>query len=152
MTVDIKQYRCLEEYKLKNGGFNPKKSDFSTQKLGDHIREIIELPILQKVVTVTEDGTLSLYNFSNRKRLENLDLFHRMKRDSNSNERYLDFRFSRYGQYLVCTTDKLDQYGELFITIARFNSLESMFRKRESDDFSDDKNYKRKCFEVKDVG
>ena len=23
-----------------------------------------------------------------------------------------------------------------------------MFRKRESDDFSDDKNYKRKCFEV----
>ena len=26
-----------------------------------------------------------------------------------------------------------------------------MFRKRESDDFSDDKNYKRKCFLVKDV-
>ncbi len=73
-----------------------------------------------------------------------------MKRDSNSNERYLDFRFSRYGQYLVCTTNKLGQLDKFFVTIERFNSLESMFRKRESDDFSDDKNYKRKCFQVKD--
>ena len=62
-TVDIKQYRCLEEYKLKNGGFNPKKNNFDTQRLGDDIMQIIELPILQKVVTVTKDGTLYLYEF-----------------------------------------------------------------------------------------
>jgi hypothetical protein len=74
-----------------------------------------------------------------------------MKRDIYDRERYLGFRFSRYGQYLVCVTEKAAHPGKLFITIERFNSLESMFRKRESDDFSDDKNYKRKCFQVKDV-
>ncbi len=46
-TADIKQYRSLEEYKLKNGGFDPKKNEFATM-MYDFVElyKVIELPIL----------------------------------------------------------------------------------------------------------
>jgi hypothetical protein len=47
-TADIKQYRCLEEYKLKNGGFDPKKNELATMSydFDDWLQKFIELPIL----------------------------------------------------------------------------------------------------------
>ncbi len=47
-TADIKQYRSLEEYKLKNGGFDPKKNELATMSYDFRgwLNKVIELPIL----------------------------------------------------------------------------------------------------------